>query len=221
MKLTIISDTHGYHEGVTLPNGDILIHCGDFSSGGQPIAVERFLKWYNKQPHPHKILLAGNHDISFQKNPEWKVSILNKLYLQDSNHHYLENSGIEIEGIKFFGSPYTPKFFNWVFMYKRRSNEAYKIWRAVPSNTDVIISHGPPKEVLDKCNNHVPPHPDRAGCEVMRKIIRKIKPKYCLFGHIHEGYGLDERTLAPTTCINASTMNGNYQPINPAVEIEI
>jgi len=52
-----------------LPDGDILIHTGDFTVSGQANEVKDFIKFLDAVPHKHKIVVAGNHDICLE--PEW------------------------------------------------------------------------------------------------------------------------------------------------------
>ncbi len=227
MRLVIISDTHSQHHDLKLPEGDILIHAGDFSMLGKYDEVHDFIKWFTSQPHKHKIFIAGNHDKSFDPkfNPEpnlfhdtpqktyWVKNLINSL---PPNVYYLENSEIEIEGIKFWGSPITPWFGGhyWGFN-KYRGEEIKKVWDQIPHGIDVIITHGPISYKLD----YVPRNNDYTGCEDLRYKIKEIKPLLHCCGHIHEGYGIegDEDTIY----INAAIMDGYYNPTNKPWVVEI
>ena len=129
-----------------------------------------------------------------------------------SNCHYLCNSGVEIEGIKIWGSPITPTFFNWAFN-EDRGKPIQKYWKMIPKNTGILVTHGPPNGILDKTTSNI-----NAGCEELLKTVNKLKPKFHLFGHIHEAYG--KETLNETTFINGSLLDINYNLANLPIEFE-
>jgi len=182
MKIFAISDTHGKHEQVQIPEGtDMLIHAGDFSNIKSASfnynEVNLFLMWLQQQPVKYKVIIAGNHDTSIESR------FITKKDFKDKGIIYLEHELIEIEGIKIFGSPYTPEFHNWAFNRKRE--KLGKIWDSIPDDIDVLITHGPPKGILDSAqrdnNNH-----EHAGCSALLKKVLKIQPKYMISGHIHD-----------------------------------
>jgi predicted phosphohydrolase len=213
-KICFISDTHNFHNKINIPECNILIHAGDFSAIGRHHEVENFLKWFNKQPAHYKIYIAGNHDISYQKEPDFKQRMLD-IY---PNLTYLENTGIWIDNIYIWGSPYSPEFNTWAFGYNR--NEANKIWDLIPDYTTILVTHGPPKNILDWCFYNQPPYPQDAGCEVLRNKIIRIKPKWAVFGHVHESRGINQNILSPTTCMNVSICTLRYEPANKPVVID-
>lgn len=208
MRLICISDTHNQHEALKLPEGDVLIHAGDFTGMGRAPEVEAFAKWFGAQPHKHKILIAGNHDWLFERDNEqaraWLMRHCPKVI-------FLQDSGIEIEGVKFWGSPWTPFFLNWAFNLKRGLPLAEK-WSMIPSDTHVLITHGPTHGILDLTR-----HGKNVGCEDLRDALEKrLRPKLHVFGHIHEGYGTYTRN--GTKYVNACSCNEFYEPTNaPAV----
>lgn len=228
MKAVVISDTHGLHyDCKAVPDGDILIHCGDISNVGGMDDVHDFMSWFEAHPHPHKIFIAGNHDRSFdpkfnKKNDEvkplWVTNALNSL--KGTNVHYLENTSVTIEGIKFWGSPITPDFFpeQWAFN-RPRGTAINKYWKTIPMDTDVVITHGPPEFKLDTVVEHNGYGHRFVGCADLRYAIEMIKPKYHLFGHIHEGYGMIESN--GTCYVNASLLDRYYRPVNEPIVIEL
>src|ERR1700744_4768458 len=135
MRLVIISDTHGQHDQIKdMPEGDILIHAGDFMNSGTDLQeVTSFNRWLGEQHFKYRIVCAGNHDKVFESDPGTAKSLL-------TNTHYLENSGITLDGLRFWASPYTPEFFDWAFMYPR-GTAAEKYWDQIPENLDVLITH--------------------------------------------------------------------------------
>ncbi|MCC6461480.1 MAG: metallophosphatase domain-containing protein [Saprospiraceae bacterium] len=204
MKFVFISDTHLKHEQVELPPGDVLVHAGDFSRRGTPEEAAAFLHWFAQQPFRHKILVAGNHDFIAERDPGLFRALLPEGVL------YLENSGIEIEGIRLWGSPITPWFFDWAFN-RQRGAEIRRYWEAIPEQTDVLITHGPPYGLLDE----VLRDPRPVGCRDLLRRVQEIRPRVHVFGHIHEGYG--QRLENGTLFINASLLDVRYQVVNPPV----
>ena len=207
MKLVFISDTHNRHRDIKIPEGDILVHAGDVSSRGIKSEIDSFINWFQSQPHKHKIFIAGNHDFFFEKIVERNVEV------KIPNVIYLNDSGCEIEGLNFWGSPVQPEFFNWAFN-RKRGKEIKQHWDLIPKNTDILITHGPPYGILDKT-----PRNEWVGCEELVKKVIEIKPKIHAFGHIHEGYGIFKNEN--TTFINASILNEKYIYTNDPIIIEI
>ena len=219
MRITCISDTHSKHFGIDIPQCDVLIHAGDVTSIGTKSQFYSFIEWFDMQPATYKIWIGGNHDLSLDpqrsgegKVPDWLTQLIKDA--QDQNIFYLENSGCKIGDIKFWGSPITPDFFpqHWAFN-KPRGEEINKVWKEIPNDIDVLITHGPPHDIGDKVGI------ENTGCKDLLQRVKIIKPKYHIFGHIHEGYGQDK--VGETTFINASICDVKYRPINDPIEIEI
>ncbi len=176
MKLICLADTHNKHHDIPIPEGDILIHAGDCTDGGTRNETENFLQWFSRQPHKHKILVPGNHDFYFEK-----VENIKKI---PGNIHILIDQGLELEGLKFWGSPVTPGLRNWAFN-RERGDEIKKHWDLVPVDTQVLITHTPPYGILDEINNGT-----HLGCEELNKILPVVEPDFHLFGHIHPASGI-------------------------------
>jgi len=215
-RIVIISDTHGLHLGLKrfgeMPKGDILIHAGDISEVGEFHDVARFLAWFNQQPYEYKIFIAGNHDFLFETNRNVGQSLLKDYENRDI--YYLEDSEIELLGLKFWGSPITPPFMNWAF--NRDKSKRLLHWSLIPDDTDILITHGPPHGVLDFSGYKS----EHAGCEVLYDVVKnKVKPLVHIFGHIHSNYGhiKGENTLY----INGSTLNERYHVTNRPIVIDV
>jgi Icc-related predicted phosphoesterase len=209
MRLVVISDTHGPHNRIQgLPDGDILVHAGDFMNSRLDLMeILSFNQWLGEQNFQLRVVCGGNHDRYFQTAPKIAVSLV-------TNATYLENSGIMIDGVSFRGSPYTPEFMNWAFMYPP-GLAARKYWDQIPLGLDVLITHGPPFGILDQSatrGRHL-------GCEELRKAIEEKKPRVHLFGHIHGGAGLFENGV--TRFVNAAYLNEGYKPLPPAGQIRV
>lgn len=206
MKIVLISDTHSNHN-FRIPEGDILIHAGDVSSRGTKAEIDVFIKWFQSQPHKNKIFIAGNHDFYLETLAK------NNVKTEFQNLIYLNDSGCEINGLKFWGSPIQPDFFNWAFN-RKRGNEIKKHWDLIPTDTDVLITHGPPHKILDLTTIGT-----YAGCEELKSKVLEIQPKLHVFGHIHEGYGTT--TIDKTLYVNASLLNEKYQNAHIPIIIEL
>ncbi|KOY87706.1 metallophosphoesterase [bacterium 336/3] len=207
MKILCISDTHGQHRKLNLPEADMIIHAGDMSGKGEAWQIREFFEWFSKLSYRYKICIAGNHDFMAEREPE------EFLKLVPDNCIYLNDSGIEIENIKIWGSPISPAYHNWAFN-KERGHEIAKHWDLIPPDTDILITHGPPLDVLDKTI-----WGKRVGCEDLKKKIEQIRPKIHIFGHIHEDYGILK--IFDTTFINASSINIDYIPLHKPIIYEL
>lgn len=201
MKFVTIADTHGKHQSLKLPAGDVLIHAGDISMKGGEGEVLNFLRWFDRQDYEYKVLIAGNHDFFFEREP---ADIIQQMI--PPKIIYLNDSSVIINGLKIWGSPITPWFFNWAFN-RHRGEPIKRHWDFIPGNTDILITHGPVYGILDRNmqGQHV-------GCSDLLNKILEIKPKFHICGHIHESYGTAEN--AGTTFINASVLNEKYQLTN-------
>lgn len=208
MRFVAISDTHNKHKDLVLPEGDVLLHAGEVSGRGYEKEIKKFLNWFSEQPFKYKIFIAGNHDFFFeQKNTEEVKQII------PENVIYLNDSGITIEGIKIWGSPIQPWFHNWAFNRQRGAGIS-KHWELIPKDTDILITHGPPFEVLDMTVGGM-----CVGCEDLTRYVNEIKPRYHIFGHIHEAYG--QKTQNATFFVNASVLNERYELVNPPVVFDL
>jgi Icc-related predicted phosphoesterase len=129
-----------------------------------------------------------------------------------SNVIYLNDSRCEINGIKIYGYPITPEFMDWAFN-RKTGKEISQHWNKIPAETDILITHGPPFGILDTNRNEY-----RTGCEDLLETVNKIQPKYHLFGHIHEAYGMVQNEK--TTFINASILDERYRIKNTPIQFE-
>ena len=203
MKIVALADTHGQHDQLQVPDGDVLIHAGDMC-GGNPFDYGDFNQWIGTLPHPHKIVIAGNPDALFEDHADC---------LPTYNYTYLQDEATTIDGVKFYGSPWTPPFLDWAFMAE--SAAIAKKWALIPQDTDVLITHGPPWGVGDVVRGE-----GHQGCADLMDAVLQVKPRFHVFGHIHEGYGMYGLLDRPTY-INASVLNEYYQMVNAPTVIEI
>ena len=180
MDLVLFGDTHQLHREVSFPAGDVLICVGDFSMFSKDLrAIEDFDEWLGEQPHPHKLVIPGNHEF-FLEADQRRRSVL-------SNARVLIDEDVTIDGLKFYGSPMTPLFgaaFGEPSSAKRKQR-----WAKVPADTHILITHGPPLGILDLS----PGQFDRMGDPELRDRIRDLHSlRLHAFGHVHGGFGLEE-----------------------------
>lgn len=178
MVLTIVAmaDTHLYHRDLVVPDGDVLVHAGDLTRGGTVEELEEAAEFLRGLPHPNKLVIAGNHELCMESTPARARRCLEGLT-------YLEDEGVTIEGLRFWGSPWQPWFLDWAFNLKRGAALAEK-WALVPDDTDVLITHGPPRGFGDRVRDH-----RREGCDDLLARIQTLQPLLHVFGHIHEDHG--------------------------------
>lgn len=212
MRIVCISDTHGQHFGLDLPLGDTIIHAGDFSSHGNMIDSIKFLNWFNTLPFKNKILIAGNHDIWMERaNPSEIKAVI------PSDVIYLNDSGIKIDGVNFWGSPVQPRFFNWAFNRDRGSQIKYH-WDLIPNDTDILITHGPAYKILDQAPRDYS-QTESVGCKDLLDAIKRTRPKLHICGHIHNSHGYESKDN--TLFVNASLVNEEYKLVNNPIVVDI
>jgi Icc-related predicted phosphoesterase len=215
MRIVCLSDTHNCNEQIVVPDGDLLIHAGDATINGTDEEFTEFIYWFSGLPHRKKCFVAGNHDWLFETDNRRA-----RLLLADSKIVYLQDSSVEIEGMKIYGSPWQPRFFDWAFNLNRGAELAEK-WAMIPDDIDILVTHGPPNGILDE----VPRQwgIDYTGCEELRKRVETIAAKGRLklhvFGHIHCGHGT--RDQFGVRFVNASNCDESYAPRQPPIVVDI
>jgi len=216
MKIVCLSDTHNCNDEIAVPDGDILIHSGDATNNGTPNEIAEFARWFSSLPHKYKIFIAGKHDFFFE-DEQLDRKIIEYFF---PNCIYLQDSFVEIEGLKIYGSPWQPRFFDWAFNLNRGAELAEK-WKLIPHDIDILITHGPPNGILDEVPRKF--WVENTGCEELMKRIEEIsvfgRLKLHVFGHIHCGYGQTEKL--GVKFVNASTCDEEYKPVQPPIVVEI
>lgn len=205
--LVFISDTHTRLRDIHVPDGDILIHCGDICRSGALDELDQFNADMATLPHPHKVVIAGNHDVALQQFPDEARRRLTAV-------SYLQDDLLVIEGLRFWGSPWVPAFNDWSFGLKRHSEAMAEKRAMIPSGLDVLITHCPPQGIRD--HNRLF---QNVGCELLRARVDEAPPRIHAFGHVHEDYGV--RRMGETIFLNASIMNFQYEPANKAFVLNL
>lgn len=218
MRIVILSDTHGLHKKMVhpIPDGDVLIHPGDCLMYGKIHELVEFNEWIGSFPHDIKILIAGNHDFCFEE----MASLCRRTL---TNAIYLENEGLSHGGLLFWGSPCQPEFLNWAF--NSTPEQLLRYWKMIPKNTDVLITHCPPRGILDKAvretinfSNNRSNVWESVGCEVLRPFVDDLPIKLNVFGHIHSSYGVE--VVAGKTFVNAAICDENYTPCRKPIVVD-
>lgn len=214
MRIVCVSDTHNCNEAIAVPDGDLIIHAGDATVNGTEAEVDAFIDWFSNLPHERKIFVAGNHDWLFERDELASKKLLSRGVI------YLEDSITKVKGLKVYGSPWQPRFFDWAFNLNRGDELAEK-WKLIPDDIDILITHGPPMGILDE----VPRQwgIENTGCEELKRRVAEIaehgRLKLHVFGHIHCGYGTHEEF--GMKFVNASTCDEDYRPTQLPIVVDL
>jgi predicted phosphohydrolase len=202
MRILHLSDSHSQHRSLpAFPVVDMIIHSGDVSFAGESGEIMDFIDWFGSLDCKYRIFIAGNHDFCLDGKDAGRI----QKFLPE-NMYYLYNSGIIIDGVRFWGIPY-------FISCELRPEKYWQGLSSIPVNTDVLITHRPPFEILDTgCFGNM-------GCPCLLETVRRIRPRYHLFGHIHDAYGTVQNE--DTTFINGAVMNDSYVIVNDPVVFEI
>ncbi len=208
-RVVMVSDTHDKHSKLfNMPKGDILIMSGDMTFHGEEAELERLNDWLDAQDYDHKVIIPGNHDLTFESRWDWACS---KVPAADA---ILNQELYDADGLKIWGEPRQPWFYDWAFNVSRDQMKK-QCWDKVPDDIDILISHGPPwgvGDVTSRGSAHV-------GCVALREYILERGPRLVVCGHIHPGYGI--HILGNTVVVNASVCNERYQVVNPPVVLDM
>jgi Icc-related predicted phosphoesterase len=190
LKLVFVSDTHGLHDQLVMPDGDILVHCGDATNRGTVPEFARFNQWCQlmRKKYRRVIYCGGNHDALLERSPDLVRSMLLGVDV-------LVDQAIEVEGLVFYGSPWTPAFLNWHFQLYT-PEQAQETWERIPDHVDVLVTHGPVHGILDNVMERVPDRePDgsetwrtvvrHVGCPALFARVMRVRPLLHACGHVH------------------------------------
>lgn len=237
-KLLCLSDTHDFQQLMPhdLPRGcDILVHAGDFTVRGTREEVTNFRVWMEELLKEgvvqHVVCCAGNHELTFQpgyakRDAVRKAQEATKQALMDVERlFYLEDTACEIQGIRFFGTPWTSPVtkgkMDWAFQQLDTAAGLGEKWQAIPKDIDVLVSHQPPE---GQCDEVEPTPPKKklthAGSTTLRDRVREVNPLVHVFGHYHEGHGVSRMADRSTVFVNAAICDEDYQPVKLPIVVE-
>lgn len=217
MKIISLSDTHGMHQRVTVPWGDVLIYCGDYTSHQSFQELQAFNDWMSELPHKHKLFVAGNHDLCFEKQPCLAKETL-------SSCTVLHNESVTIEEVTFYGSSIQPVFCNWAFNIPDDKRKAY--WDAMPDGIDVLITHCPPHGILDEVRSIYwggtgeQVITENVGDKLLADRVKEIEPKMHFFGHIHSARGVKDTFKSTDTGLEVSTIFINCSVLDDRYDLK-
>ena len=256
IKVGFISDLHsrqnewkdnlvyghwGYEYEQSWKDLDLLIFAGDCSNNGTADEIDSFLHWFNLQPAKEKVMIGGNHDFFFDPNYTSMTDFgqkrhgfragdqesIDKMLAKYPKIHYLNDSSVELYGLKIWGSPVSPWFHDWAYNRVRCNgqndvfNGIKQHWDKTPNDIDIMVTHTPPYgqgDLLSESHQREGEDP-KAGCVDLMDAIERIKPMVNVFGHIHEAYGITENEH--TKFINASCLTVRYKPNNPPIIMDL
>lgn len=213
MKLLLLSDTHGHHPK-DLPDADVLVHAGDWSSVGAQGEHQKFFRWVDDvltERYGDIVVVPGNHDRWAFANPQLVRDEFAQIGVT-----YLEDCGATIQGRKFYGMPWSPIFGRWAYMCDGKA--LGQRCSVIPDDVEVLITHCPPYGFRDAVER-TPGNWMNVGSPEVYRAINRIKPKLHCFGHIHEGHG--EEDYGSIKLANASIMDRYYRPVNSPILVEI
>lgn len=190
-SLCIVADTHRQHRALNIPQCDLLIHCGDFCCFGRDDAatLDDADTWFAEVPAKHVVCIGGNHDFMLQSR-EFRFA----------QATFLEDSGIEIEGLSIYGSPWCPDLSG--FAYYATEEQLIERWQRIPTGIDILVTHTPPYGILD-----VPSSGSvHLGCPHLRGELQRIQPRLHVFGHVHASHGIHSHD--GTQFMNAAVVGG-------------
>ncbi len=207
MRVVFISDTHGRHTELGVLEGDVLVHCGDACAGirGWDYELDSLDAWFGNQRFERIFCIAGNHDFTIEQRLARGVEVfVNATYLQDSSAWF--------GGRRFYGAPWTPNLQGWAFYAD--DGALRDRWSAIPSDTDVLITHTPPRDILDRSGRG-----NRLGCVHLSAAVATVRPAIHCFGHVHASYGLAES--GGTRFVNAAMVNRDRAKLNAPVVVDL
>lgn len=217
MKIVAISDVHGKWKNLQIPECDILISCGDYSFRGEKHMVKDFHAWMSQQPARHVVSVQGNHELWVQQNFALAKNIALKAC---PRLHFIDHGLVEIDGLKIFGSAWTPWFLNWAWN-AQRGPEIKRLWDQIPEDIDILVTHGPPEGMQDMVYypDGITPK-ERVGCyDLMQKILKCPNLKHHFFGHIHGSHG--RTNFMGKGFYNVSICDEMYIPSNPVTVVDL
>eukprot|EP00977_Amphora_coffeiformis_P009058 scaffold2050_cov167-Amphora_coffeaeformis.AAC.12 len=228
-RVVLMSDTHGKHRHAPLPRGDVLIHAGDMTLRGEPGTytdlADYFTHLQTKGCFRQIILIAGNHDVTLQPCFYTRQRYAKKRPLKydqavqtlKASCTYLEDESCTLyptRDVRVYGSPWSPEFGTWAFT--KPAHQMKTLWQAIPTDTDILITHGPPYQRGDEINPGT-----NVGCPyLLSEVQDRVQPRLHVFGHIHEGrgfVGFDGQTVF----VNASNVDLRYCAVEPCVVMDV
>lgn len=218
MRIVCLSDTHELHRQIEhVPEGDVLLHAGDFTNIGAPDAVLDFAKWLGELPHPQKFVIAGNHDWLFERDPDFAKAMMCSSGAVVLNQQRAWAQVESKDALTVWGEPRQPEFYEWAFNVPRE--QMRDVWAMAPRQVDIVLTHGPPFGICDYVDPVRAAARHRMGDKHLRAYIEETQPRLVVCGHNHQGYG--EGLIGRTRVVNASICNIDYEPVNAPIVVDL
>ncbi len=223
LKIVCLSDTHCQHQRLVIPNCDLLLHSGDFTYKGTYLETLSFLNWFSVQSASHRVYICGNHELELCSIHGRRQSTYELTNLFKDSCVYLENSSTTCAGIKVFGTPVTPWFYDWAFNARRDDDKQHMdypsirdIYNNIPLDAQILIVHGPPYGILDETERD-----GRVGSKELLDIIEQRPAlKLVVCGHLHLNGGQTYQH-GNTLIVNAASLGENYRDLNKLIELDM
>eukprot|EP00292_Cryptomonas_paramecium_P008521 CAMPEP_0113726236 /NCGR_PEP_ID=MMETSP0038_2-20120614/40287_1 /TAXON_ID=2898 /ORGANISM="Cryptomonas paramecium" /LENGTH=277 /DNA_ID=CAMNT_0000656755 /DNA_START=163 /DNA_END=997 /DNA_ORIENTATION=- /assembly_acc=CAM_ASM_000170 len=240
VRFVVISDTHNLHKELEIPEGDVIIHAGDFTNHGSLEEVQNFGEWFRSLPHKTKLLVPGNHDMIMDREyykifwSDWasrrEVDEESHLVEALEGIRVLVGESIQVGGVHVYGAPWVPVYAKWRTAFNRDPAQIGDAWATIPGarqptvvklnimieeadGVDVLVTHTPPYGILDRA-----PHGAHMGCPALAPHVEeRIRPRFHVFGHVHADCGAVRR--GGTVFINASAVSDAYVTRRPAATV--
>ena len=212
MLILALSDLHGHLPTLPKLNLDVLVIAGDICPVGTHVRLLEQAHWYRDVFNPwlesldvkNKIITWGNHDWAPERVPHLMPTI---------SASVLNDSGIGINGINFWGSPWQLRFHDWAFNLDEP--EIARKYENIPNNISVLVSHGPPFGYGDKTFLN-----ENVGSPSLTKAIIDKNIKITITGHIHPAFG-EYRIPSGQYVFNSSVVDNKYCPVNNGFLIKL
>lgn len=231
MRVVLISDTHSHHDKLgILPQGQILIHAGDFTESRPPKPQEykEFIDWFAAQPHPHKILISGNRDQlmdtatcrKYEKSSSFWMAAMQDYVKKEPSINYLEDQPLSIplgeeDQVTIFGSPWTAIYGKPGKAFQIPPEDLGVKWAKIPWDTDILVTHMPPRGIRDTNTGGT-----QSGCRALSsELSSRLHPRLHVFGHIHESHGVTVRR--GTMHVNAASKRPRSEKMNSPVVVDL
>jgi Icc-related predicted phosphoesterase len=214
VRIVCISDTHSHHERIVVPEGDVLIHAGDLTRSGTQAQIHDTYIWLAGLPHERIIVTPGNHDFELDRNTHL-LQMVNTMFPRIET---LVDSETMLGGMRVWGSPWTPWFNDWSFIFASGpagEKEARAKWDEIPDDTAILVTHGPPYGIGDATQ-----HGWHVGCPALKARTAQLPNlRLHVFGHVHEAYGAQR--VGDVLYVNACSCDVLYYPRHPPIVVDI
>jgi calcineurin-like phosphoesterase family protein len=212
IRVVCLSDTHDRQADIKVPDGDILIHCGDLTMAGDQACAREGIAWLASLPHRRKLFVPGNHDLCFEAGG----AFIRELSEEFPSVETLIDRDADAFGLRVYGSPWTPGPARFAFAYNpHQPRVPSERWALIPDDTQILITHTPPQGIHDLTASG-----KRLGCSALRTRLQGLRAlQLHAFGHVHEAQGTI--MLRRVQYVNAAICDERYRPNQAPVVVDL